>query len=368
MHGEKLFRARDAARGLVDRLGPADRAALVQFDDAAQILVPSVVTDATGRAQLVSAIDSIADGGGTNIHGAMVLGRDQLLSVLSKGRINRVILMSDGNTNAGITDTPTLARIAGDAAERGIRITTVGLGLDYNEDLMEAIAENGRGQYYYVRDAGELQAVFDGELRAIQATVATNAELRLEPACAGVEIAEVYGYATRREGGAVIVQLADLAGGDKRKVVARLRVPAQTAGKAGVLTASFAFDPAGGGGRQHAMSRLGVEIASDPVAVDRSADTTVIAKVAQVESGLAMREAAEAYGRGDVARAKSVIAKQRQAVADKAARYQLAPEAAAPAAAPLDKMETEMDANDFRSSGGAHTKKGNKADAYKLMH
>jgi Ca-activated chloride channel family protein len=327
-----------------------------------------VVTDEVGRAQLVSAIDSITDGSGTNIHGGMVLARDQLLSVLAKGRLNRVILMSDGNANAGITDVPTLSRIASDAAEKGVRITTVGLGLDYNEDLMEALAENGRGQYYYVRDAGELQAVFDGELRSMQATVATNAELRLEPACAGVEIVEVYGYSTRRDGSAVIVNLADLVGGDKRKVVARLRVPAHTAGKAGVLTASFAFDPSGGGARQIAMSRLGVEVANDPVAVDRSADATVIAKVAQVESGLAIREAAEAYSRGDMARAKSVIAAQRQSVRDKAERYGIAAEAAAPAAAPLDKMEKEMDANDFRSVGGAHTKKGNKADAYKLMH
>src|SRR5262249_20398951 len=149
----------------------------------------------------------------TNIHDGLTLGRDEVLRGLGQGTVNRVILLSDGNANVGITDVPSLSRVASDASERGVRITTVGLGLDCNEDLMEQVADHGRGQYSCGRAASGRDAVFAGELKAIQGTVAPAAELRLEPACAGVEIAEIYGYPTRRDGRAVVVPLADLAGG-----------------------------------------------------------------------------------------------------------------------------------------------------------
>ena len=114
--------------------------------------------------------------------------------------MNRVVLLSDGQANEGVTDRPTLGRIAAGAADRGVRLTTVGMGLDYNEDLMELLAENGRGRYYYVKDAASLEGVFAGELASMQATVASATELQLTPLCAGVEMLEVFGYETRAPG------------------------------------------------------------------------------------------------------------------------------------------------------------------------
>src|SRR5688572_14830942 len=78
MRGEKLARARDAARQLVERLEERDRAALVQFDEVAQVLVPTVGLTASGRARLIDAIEGIDDGGETNIYDALALGRDEV--------------------------------------------------------------------------------------------------------------------------------------------------------------------------------------------------------------------------------------------------------------------------------------------------
>jgi hypothetical protein len=115
-----------------------------------------------------------------------------------------------------------------------------GLGVDYNEDLMEMVAESGRGQYYFVKDSAGLESVFAGELRSMQGTVATRAELRLTPACNGVEIAEVYGYESRREGGDTVVPLSDLFGGEKRKLIVRLRGPAAALGKKALVRTTLA--------------------------------------------------------------------------------------------------------------------------------
>ena len=307
MQGEKITRARDAAVGLVERLGPNDRAALVQYDDDAELMIPMTTSDPAGRARLVQAIKTIQDAGGTNLGGGLTLGRDEILRNLQPERVNRVILLSDGNANIGITDIPSLSRLSSDASEKGVRITTIGLGTDYNEDLMEQVADHGRGQYYYVRDAATLDTVFAGELKALQATVAKAAELRLEPACAGVEIVEVFGYPIRREGQAVIVPLADLAGGDKRKVVARIKVPTGTEGTAKVLSAAFEFAASAGGARQHVQALIGVEVSSDAARVTASAVPAIQAKVAQVESATTERQAAEAYSRGDQAGALRIM-------------------------------------------------------------
>jgi Ca-activated chloride channel family protein len=362
MQGEKMARARDAARGLVERLGPTERVALVQYDDTAEVLVPATATDESGKRRLIAAIDSIQDAGGTNLQGGLVLGRDQILAAMTPGHVNRVILLSDGNANVGVTDVPSLARVAGDAAERGVRITTVGLGVDYNEDLMEAVAENGRGQYYYVKDASGLDTVFAGELRAIQATVATTAELRLEPACQGVEIVEVFGYVTRREGRAVVVPLADVAGGDRRKVVARLRVPTIASGAAGVLAARLSFATPAGASRS-AVAAVGVELTDDALAVEAAVDPAVLAKVEQADAATVMREAAAAYDRGDQAGALRAIDKKRAEAKARAVKYKMKDADLAPVYESLDSIGAGMAAP---GSPAPATTKAAKARAYQL--
>lgn len=321
MQGDKIVRAREAARGLVARLGAEDQAALIQYDDTAEVLVSSVLVNDSGRHRLEAAIDSIQDAGGTNLHDGMALGRDEVMRHLRPGAVNRVILLSDGNANVGVTDVPTLARVASDASERGVRITTVGLGLDYNEDLMQQVAEHGRGQYYYVRDAATLDAVFAGELKSIQGTVATATEIRLEPSCAGVEIVEVYGYPSHRDGRTMVVPLSDLAGGDKRKIVARLKVPPAELGATQVLTASYAFANAAGGARQTATAALGVQITADAVAIEKSIDREVMGKIAQIESSTTVRQAAEAYQKGDQAAAMRILSLGKDKISKNAGKY-----------------------------------------------
>src|SRR5207245_10292972 len=164
------------------------------------------------------------------------------------------ILLSDGQANVGMVDLASLGTVAQAAAEQGIHVTTVGLGLDYNEDLMEALAERGRGQYYYVKDAASLERVFAGELRALEATVATQLELRIEPAAPGVEILDVPGYPLRRVGAAALVPLADLAGGETRKIVVKLRAPVHTLGAQPIVRATLAFAEARSGAARHATA------------------------------------------------------------------------------------------------------------------
>ena len=340
--------------------------AVVQYDDMAQVLVPSTNMDHAGKARARGIIATVEDGGGTNLHHGMTLGRDEILRKVDRSALNRIILMSDGNANAGITDLPTLNRIAGQSAERGVRITTVGLGLDYNEDLMEALAEHGRGQYYYVKEASDLQAVFSGELENLQSTVATNTEIRLVPACDGVEILEVYGYHTTRDGSATVVRMADIAGGDERKMVARIRVPAGSLGTVNAVRVMMSYDDAMAGGRKTTEIAVGAAVVADAAAVEQSANKDVVTAAVEVESARAMREAAQAYKAGDVKRAREINRQLRVKAEEKATKYNLDAPAAEAIFSELDSQDADMGRYAPSSGSGKAMIKRSKAKARKM--
>jgi Ca-activated chloride channel family protein len=369
MSGGKLDAARRAAQGIVRRLADGDRVALVQYDSTAEVLVPLGALDPGGRVRLEQAIGGIVERGGTNLHGGMVLGQRELLGrqrsnpASVAGRVNRVVLLSDGQANEGITDRTTLGRIAGAAADQGVRLTTVGIGLGFNEDLMELLAENGRGRYYYAQDAGSLDQVFAGELAALQATVASATELRLVPGCPGVEVLEVFGYETRRQGAATVVPMVDLSGGDSRRLVAKLRVPTGATGRADLLAVELAYTDTRTRRPGASALLLGAEVTADPMAAQVATNREVMAHVVQVEAATAMRGAAAAYERGDRQAARLLLEKKQTEMRALARKLALDEAKISQALHDLPRFAGEIDAHDPSSDIGKHSLKLRKLGA-----
>jgi Ca-activated chloride channel homolog len=330
--------AQQAAVGIVERLGEQDHVALVQYDDSAQVVVASVAMDAKGKAAMRTAIQGISLGGGTNLHGGLVLGRDEVQRVATQGQVGRVILLSDGQANIGVVDPQQIASTARDAANHGTRITTVGVGLDYNEDLMEAIAESGRGNYHYVKEAKDLDRVIAGELAGIQATVATNVELRLTPVCPGVQITEVHGYESRRDGAAFVVPMADLIGNDSRKLLVSMKVPDGQKGHVATLRAELVYKDAKGTELKKSELALGVNVSEDAQVAMASVDENVMAQALQVQAATSMRQAAQAYERGDQEGARQIVETSAAQVEQKRAMYKIAPQKTAETMQSLDEM------------------------------
>jgi Ca-activated chloride channel family protein len=248
-----------------------------------------------------------------------------------------------------------------------VRLTTVGLGLDYNEDLMEALAENGRGRYYYVKDAGSLESVFAGELESLQATVATATELRLTPACAGVEVISVMGYESRREGAATVIPMVDLFGGDSRRLVAKLRVPAGAHVRADIVQVELAYTDARTKQPARAALALGAEVSADRMAVEASADRAVLSHVVQVEAAAAMRVAATAWERGDRTAARATLDKNAADMRGMAQKYKLPAAPIEQALAEPQSMARDIDQYDYASPAGKHSLKLRKGNASTQM-
>jgi Ca-activated chloride channel homolog len=164
---------------LVDRLRPHDRIAIVEFGSDARVVLDS--TPAQDRNAILAAIDELQPGGSTNAVAGLTLGYRLAADALREGGINRVILASDGVANVGTTDPAQIVAQVRPDASLGIQLVTVGFGMgNYNDTLMEQLADKGDGFYAYVNSLDDARALFEQQLTSTLDTVALDARAQVE--------------------------------------------------------------------------------------------------------------------------------------------------------------------------------------------
>ncbi len=222
MQGAKIEHARAAVRELISQLSPNDRFALVTYSSSSAVAIP--LTSATGdaKSRWRGVIAGIGPGGGTNMSSGLE-SAVMLTAGPREGRAGRVILISDGLANEGDPSVEGLARRARMAARGEAVVTTVGVGADFNEFLMSAVADAGTGNYYYVDDVERLAAVFDGELGASRETVASALAVTIDTA-PGVRVVDAAGYPLERVGGKTVFRPGSLFSGQERRIWLTLAV------------------------------------------------------------------------------------------------------------------------------------------------
>lgn len=221
MSGDKLRFAKDAAAYMVSQLSPTDRVSLTIFDDDVDVLLPSMLAD--NPAGITRAIASIRAGGSTDLFEGWRQGSEQVKQFHDANRLNRVILLSDGQANVGETNPDTIAGKVHRLMEKGVSTSTMGVGDDYNEDLLEAMARSGDGNYYYIQSPVELPAIFNLELQGLSALVGQRVSLGVR-GLNGVVVVDVLNDFDRTSAGNL--KLPNLIHGGNLSVVIRLKVPA----------------------------------------------------------------------------------------------------------------------------------------------
>lgn len=220
MSGRKLEVAKQCASWLVSRLDPRDELALVDYDDEVRLLAPLSAPGVEHRA----AIRRIHAGGSTNLSGGWLKGVEAL------GRTNgasarKVLLLSDGLANVGITEPGALTAIAAKVRAQGIGTTTIGIGEDFDEELMTALAEAGGGYAHFADTPDAAPAIFAQELNGLTSIVAQNVSLEIRPG-PHVEVLEILNDRPLVQMvGGVQVELGDAYAGERRRVVFGLHVP-----------------------------------------------------------------------------------------------------------------------------------------------
>jgi len=224
MEGQKLADARMAVVGLLEHLGPDDRLALVTYSNGVQTSSPLMAMTGANRRQVETLVNQIRAGGGTHLSAGLQRGIDCLLDASGDGRQRKVILISDGLANQGITGTDALGRMASIAVENQFSVSTVGVGLDFNEIVMTAIADHGAGQYHFLENPRVLARVFETELQTSRQVAAADVGVRI-PLGSGVRLVRAGGYPISQENGAAVIHPGNLLSGQSKTLYLTFQAP-----------------------------------------------------------------------------------------------------------------------------------------------
>jgi Ca-activated chloride channel family protein len=318
MQGAKIEKARQAACVAVDQLADDDFLSLITFDNETDVLLPPErVGGSRHREELKSAIDRIRPGGGTAIHAGVTVGARQIRKNLDKERVNRVILLSDGLANVGPSRTSDLAALGRELRGEGIAVTTIGLGDDYNEDLMTALAEASSANYYYVKDAEKLPGIFAEELGAARSLLARGITIRITVP-EGVRLREIIGRPEIEcQGRNVEIRMPELFGAEKRRYLARCVVEEKRAEPLDVAAIELRYETAEGSHAPAQSQMAKVKFTDEAPKSDASLRPEVAREVSVAGNRLAKERAVKLADEG---RSKEAIAVLRgQAVANSAA-------------------------------------------------
>jgi len=236
MEGEKLDLTKKAAVYFMNWLTRRDYLTVVTYNESVDLLVPH--TPLTEKRATAGRIESIQADGTTNLSGGWLRALSDLETQRKSGHLYRVLLMTDGLANAGLTDPARLRDIASAYRKKGIATTTLGFGLDFDEKLLKALADAGGGRYHYVREPEQLASAFQEEFGELAAIVAQNLELRVA-AEETTKVTEVLSDLPVEHGERnIVARLGDVRAGDVRQLLFRLRVtaPAEALGAKVMLT------------------------------------------------------------------------------------------------------------------------------------
>ena len=229
MKGSKIENARRAVLNLLSDLSSKDRFALVTYADGVHIASGLLNVTDVNRTHMVSAVKSLRVGGGTNLGAGLQAGINILKSVNHEtNAAAKVILISDGLANKGITDIKSLGAIAGVAVNEEFAVSTVGVGVDFDEYLMTAIADRGTGSYYYLENPSAFADIFRKEFYHTRTATVTNLKVAI-PMKNGVVLTDAAGYPVSKQNGNAVFYPGNLRPGQTRNLFLTLQVP--TAGK-----------------------------------------------------------------------------------------------------------------------------------------
>lgn len=312
MAGQPLEEAKKAAAFVINGLTRGDRASLVTYDDAVDTQVP--LHGAEDRDTLLRAIARIESGGSTNLHGGWFAGAETLAPAVTRETISRVILLSDGCANKGLTDPEAINRQCAELARTGVTTSTYGLGRNFNEDLMIGMARAGLGNTYYGQTADDLMDPFREEFALLNATCARRVELELVPA-PGVQAEVLNDYPLTDD---VNSQLPDLAYGGEAWALVRLTVPAPPEGSNPVALLTAAIRYRDMAGEPRAVQPSALSLPAVPAAAYQTLieDPLVIRRASELEAARLLVQARAAARQRDWDRVQALLSSANKLGAD----------------------------------------------------
>jgi Ca-activated chloride channel family protein len=347
MRGLRIANALAAARGAVERLRDGDTVSVIAFDTRADVVVaPTRISDTT-RPQIERDISSIRLGGDTCIScGLDAASRELARAGIAGDHVSRIVLLSDGATNHGVTDMSGLRNIASRMRSDGLTISTIGVDVDFDEKVMSALAQEGNGKHYFVQDAAKLPEIFAEEFDSVLASVASNADMvvELEP---GVDVTEVFDRSFRREGNKVTIPFGAFSSKQEKTALLKLKVPTDKQGDTKIASVKLAYRDLVKRGDGSCDGQLSL-LVTDEDHAQKDLDPFVSARLERSRTAQTLTEANKLFEAGRVAEARQHLSRRKEELAtrekDAVAIARNEPFAAPPRAKAVDRDFEEQEA------------------------
>lgn len=326
MKGERIEQAKEAALMAVERLGEKDVLGIVAYSDDATVLVPAARLRDTD--EIRSAIRRLRADGRTALYAGVSQGMRELRPFLDRYKVNRVILLSDGLANVGPSSPHELESLGREAAEQGMSITTIGLGLGYNEDLMTRLALASDGNHAFVEHPGDLVRIFNEEFGDVLAAVGGDVDIEIE--CPeGFEPTRVLGRDARINGRKVSLKLNQIYGKQEKYVVVELNVDdARAHGSVEAAKVEVKYTDLASKQRSALSGKAELRFSKSDAEVKAGVNNEVVAAVTRQIATERNEEAVALRDKGKVEEAKRVLRENAEYLNRQA--EQLPPAAAAP--------------------------------------
>ncbi|WP_088347245.1 MULTISPECIES: VWA domain-containing protein [Rhodomicrobium] len=359
MKGDRIDQAKEAALMAVERLGSQDVLGVVTYSDNAYVLSPAAKLRDTG--EIRGAIRRLKADGRTALYAGVSQGIRELRPFIDAYKVNRVILLSDGMANVGPSTPGELEALGREAAEDGVSITTIGLGLGYNEDLMTRLALASDGNHAFVEKPGDLVTIFNEEFGDVLAAVGGDVEIIID--CPeGFEPVRVLGREAKVEGDKIRLKMNQIYGKQEKYVVVELKVDgARAKGAAEAARVEVNYTDLASKTRATAESRAALRFSPSASDAKASLNKDVMAAVTTQIATERNEKAVSLRDSGKTEEAKKMLRENAAYLKESADQLPAA------AAAPLrDLSERNLqDAENLSSGEWDRTRKSMRAQQYK---
>ena len=297
MSGQKLTLAKQAVEKALNALSPEDLFTIVAYDDEVFIVNKATLATTANKRAALEELRKIQTGGSTNLAAGWLTGAKELPG---KADLSRVLLLTDGLANVGITAPDELAEHAMELRKRGQSLSTFGVGNDFDEGLLQRLSTAGGGNFYYIEDAKQIPDFISSELGEVMARVATRATLEVK--ASGAEFAMLSAFAGEKNGDDLRIFLGDLVAEQDIEVVLRLTVPsANTDQKIGVNLTDAE-------GKLNEQDEVSLARVTAQEAEDETPDVYLTKLVAELDLARAHQEAVVLNRAGNFSGAQNIMA------------------------------------------------------------
>ncbi|PXY92922.1 vWA domain-containing protein [Gilliamella apis] len=306
MGGDRIEKAREAAIFAVNLLNENDTLSIVAYDSEAKVIVPA--SKVKNKQKLIQVInENVVANGGTALFAGLSKGIKQVETQLTKDKVNRIILLSDGQANVGPSSVNELSELAIIAAKKNISITTIGIGSDYNELLMSSIASYSDGNHVFVNKSTELENVFVHEFSDVMSTIAQDVVITIQLKD-GVKPVRLLGRDGVIKGNKVTVKMNQLFSNQEKYVLLEVIPDEGKVGQSKTLAEiDLKYDNLLVNKAEHETQLVSVAYTDNQKLVQNSIIQDVLAESEIQKVTIANEKALELYNRGMQAEAEKIL-------------------------------------------------------------